>query len=162
MQESTTSTVALPSTSAQDVMTEILRDGAQQMLAMSPQGVTRHLAGNLNRVAGFRAALAARSPALFNPVPLIGAGAGSRSRNPGRRTRLFHSVATAFQGQPCLIICMPCRMTPRRIVSTSFVSLLAGEVYVGPVRVPRSRRASLPSCRDRPGRCGRLGRAERR
>jgi transposase-like protein len=33
MQESTTSTVTFPSTSAKDVMTEILRDGAQQMLA---------------------------------------------------------------------------------------------------------------------------------
>jgi transposase-like protein len=33
MQESTTSTVVFPSTSTQDVMTEILRDGAQQMLA---------------------------------------------------------------------------------------------------------------------------------
>ena len=33
MQESTTSTVAFPSSSAKDVMTEILREGAQQMLA---------------------------------------------------------------------------------------------------------------------------------
>jgi transposase-like protein len=35
MQESITSTVAFPSTSAKDAMTEILREGAQQMLALA-------------------------------------------------------------------------------------------------------------------------------
>ncbi len=47
MQESTTSTVAFPCTSAKDKMTEILRDGAQQMLATAIEaevadGIDRH------------------------------------------------------------------------------------------------------------------------